>query len=180
MKRSNSSRPRSDRLASSGSLGEIAESPGKSWASSPGRRRNMQANRGRDTGPELALRRLLHAQGFRYRVSARPLRSVRRTADLVFRSARVAVFVDGCFWHRCPAHATDPKTNSDYWKPKLERNVERDRETDLLLKEAGWLSVRVWEHEDPQVASRRIAKIVKRRTSSTSAPKGTDTATQPE
>ena len=123
----------------------------------------MQANRSRDTEPELALRRLLHAQGFRYRVSRRPLKNVRRTADLVFGSAKVAVFVDGCFWHRCPDHATDPKTNSDYWGPKLARNVERDRETDQLLADAGWLSLRVWEHEDPIAAAKRVARVVRRR-----------------
>ncbi|MCX6414951.1 MAG: very short patch repair endonuclease [Actinobacteria bacterium] len=132
----------------------------ESWASSPARRRVMQANRSRDTAPELALRRLLHAQGFRYRVSARPLKAVRRTADMVFRSAQVAVFVDGCFWHRCPVHSTDPKTNADYWTPKLRRNVERDRETDQLLADAGWVSVRVWEHEDPQEAAGLVASIV--------------------
>lgn len=120
----------------------------------------MQANRSRDTSPELALRRLLHASGLRYRVSARPLAGVRRTADLVFRPARVAVFVDGCFWHGCPEHGTRPKTNSDYWAPKLERNVERDRETDELLADAGWMSVRVWEHEDAAEAAARIAGIV--------------------
>ena len=135
---------------------------GHPWASSPGRRHLMQANRSRDTGPELALRRILHANGFRYRVSARPLKSVRRTADLVFRVARVAVFVDGCFWHRCPDQATVPRTNTDYWLPKLERNVARDRETDELLAEAGWLSLRVWEHEDPYVAAKRVARIVRK------------------
>lgn len=123
----------------------------------------MTGNRGRDTRPELALRRLLHASGLRYRVSARPLKSVRRTADVVFGPARVAVFVDGCFWHRCPEHATYPKTNSDYWKPKLERNVERDREIDRLLAEAGWLSIRVWEHEDIETAARRIDSSVRGR-----------------
>jgi len=123
----------------------------------------MQANRSRDTEPELALRRLLHARGLRYRVAARPLKGVRRTADLVFRPSRVAVFVDGCFWHRCPDHATDPKVNSGYWEPKLARNVDRDRETDQLLERAGWLSVRVWEHEDAAVAADRVARIVEAR-----------------
>lgn len=123
----------------------------------------MQGNRSRDTAPEMALRRLIHAQGLRYRIAVRPLPEIRRTADLVFRPAKVAVFVDGCFWHRCPLHATDPKTNSDYWKPKLERNVERDRETDLLLGQAGWLSVRIWEHEDPTDAAGRITTIVRMR-----------------
>ena len=123
----------------------------------------MQAIRGRDTAPELALRRLLHARGLRYRVDSPPLPRVRRRADLVFGPARVAVFVDGCFWHRCPEHATEPRTNVDYWAPKLDRNVERDRETDALLTQAGWVSVRVWEHEDPAVAARRVARIVRRR-----------------
>ncbi|MHB1164744.1 MAG: very short patch repair endonuclease [Candidatus Nanopelagicales bacterium] len=134
-----------------------------SWASSPERRRIMQAIRGRDTAPELALRRLLHARGLRYRIDSPPLPGVRRRADLVFGPARVAVFVDGCFWHRCPEHATEPRTNVDYWAPKLDRNVERDRETDALLTQAGWVSVRVWEHEDPAVAARRVARIVRRR-----------------
>ncbi len=86
--------------------------------------------------------------GFRYRVSVRPLKPFRRTADLVFRPAKVAVFVDGCFWHSCPLHGTVPATNSEYWVPKLARNTERDRGTDQALADAGWLSIRFWEHED--------------------------------
>lgn len=81
----------------------------------------------------------------------------------------VAVFVDGCFWHRCPEHGTDPKTNSEYWKPKLERNVQRDRETDLFLQEAGWLSIRIWEHDDPAVEAKRVASIVRSRRESMTA-----------
>ncbi|MDO8309008.1 MAG: very short patch repair endonuclease [Actinomycetota bacterium] len=134
-----------------------------SWASTPGRRRIMQSIKSRDTEPEMALRRILHAMGLRYRVNRRPLPGVRRTADLVFSPAKVAVFMDGCFWHHCPDHAADPKTNSEYWKPKLERNVERDRETDSLLDSEGWLSVRVWEHEDPRAAAKRVARIVRQR-----------------
>lgn len=123
----------------------------------------MQSIKSRDTEPEMALRRILHAMGLRYRVNRRPLPGVRRTADLVFSPAKVAVFMDGCFWHHCPDHAADPKTNSEYWKPKLERNVERDRETDSLLDSEGWLSVRVWEHEDPRAAAKRVARIVRQR-----------------
>jgi DNA mismatch endonuclease (patch repair protein) len=123
----------------------------------------MQGNRSRDTAPELMLRRLLHAVGLRYRVAARPVREVRRTADLVFGPTKVAVFVDGCFWHQCPDHGTVPKSNIDYWGPKLARNVERDRETDELLSDAGWHVVRVWEHEDPGQAARRIERLVRRR-----------------
>lgn len=120
----------------------------------------MQANRSRDTRPEMALRRRLHSLGLRYQVASRPLKSIGRTADLVFRGPRVAVFVDGCFWHRCPAHGTSPRTNADYWNPKLDRNVERDRQIDAVLADEGWLSVRVWEHEDPDLAAARVAQIV--------------------
>ena len=134
-----------------------------SWASSEATRRSMLSNRSRDTLLELALRRLLHARGLRFRVAARPVPTVRRTADLVFGPAKVAVFVDGCFWHRCPVHGTSPKANSDYWLPKLERNVQRDREMDDLLLAAGWLSIRVWEHEDLESAAIHIAEIVRQR-----------------
>ena len=101
--------------------------------------------------------------GFRYRVAARPLKPVRRTAALVLRNALAAVFVDGSFWHRCPSHGISPRVNFDYWGPKLERNVERDRQTDALLADAGWLSVHVWEHEDPIAAASRVARIVRTR-----------------
>ena len=133
---------------------------GGSWASTPGRRRIMQANRSRDTTPELAIRRILHATGLRYRVAARPIPELRRSADLVFRPAKVAVFVDGCFWHGCPVHGSTPRTNADYWIPKLARNIERDRETDRILAEAGWLSLRVWEHEDPEEAAVRVSAVL--------------------
>lgn len=123
----------------------------------------MQANRSRDTGPEIALRRLLHAQGLRYRVHVRPLAGIRRTADIVFRPTRVAIFVDGCFWHCCPEHYQAPATNPDYWIGKLQANVDRDRQTDALLADAGWLALRIWEHEDPGIAARRVAKLVRRR-----------------
>jgi DNA mismatch endonuclease (patch repair protein) len=123
----------------------------------------MQANRGRDTAPELALRRAVHALGLRYRVDAAPLLGVRRRADLVFRRARVAAYLDGCFWHGCPDHFTIAKTNAPYWADKVEKNRRRDRDTDRRLAEAGWLAVRVWEHEDPLDAARRIARIVRGR-----------------
>ena len=118
-----------------------------SWASSPGVRRSMQSNKGRDTKPELEIRRAAHATGLRFRVNARPLPRVRRTADLVFTKARIAVFVDGCFWHGCPEHHSVAKTNAEYWADKVIQNRRRDEETDRLLDEAGWLSLRIWEHE---------------------------------
>lgn len=120
----------------------------------------MLANRRRDTSPELAVRRLIHAAGLRYRVDFAPLGG-RRRADIVFTRRRIAVFIDGCFWHGCPEHATYPKRNSDYWLPKLERNIERDRETDLLLSGAGWTVLRFWEHESPGSVANRIAAAIR-------------------
>ncbi|WP_268915922.1 very short patch repair endonuclease [Actinomadura logoneensis] len=132
-------------------------------ASNPGVRKSMQSNKGRDTRPELALRRAVHALGMRYRVSARPLPGVRRTADLLFTRAHVAVFLDGCFWHGCPEHHTKSATNADYWAEKVRRNRERDAETDRLLAEAGWKVIRVWEHEDPVQAAQHVAQVVRAR-----------------
>lgn len=122
----------------------------------------MRGNRGRDTRPELAVRRAVHAMGLRYRVSARPLPDLRRTADLVFTRARVAVFVDGCFWHGCPLHHTVASANGAYWAEKLRTNRERDADTDRRLIEAGWRPVRLWEHEPVEQAARRIADEVRR------------------
>lgn len=99
--------------------------PEGSWASSAANRRSMLGNRNRDTAPELALRRLVHAAGLRYRVAAKPLPGMRRTADLIFRPTRVAVFVDGCYWHGCPEHFVPPKTNPEYWREKIARNIQR-------------------------------------------------------
>ncbi|WP_373293685.1 very short patch repair endonuclease [Actinomadura livida] len=132
-------------------------------ASSPGVRKSMQANKGRDTKPELALRRAVHALGLRYRVSHRPVPAVRRTADLVFTRAKVAVFMDGCFWHGCPQHHTKSATNADYWAEKVRRNRERDAETDRLFLDAGWLVLRFWEHEEPNEAALQIAEQVRAR-----------------
>jgi len=86
---------------------------------------------------------------------------------MVFRNARVAVFIDGCFWHSCPTHGTKPKTNREYWLPKLRANKRRDKAFDDALKEAGWLVIRAWEHDDPQVVAGKVIKLVKRRVSST-------------
>ncbi|MFJ2030749.1 very short patch repair endonuclease [Streptosporangium sp. NPDC087985] len=132
----------------------------ETWASSDAVRASMRANKGRDTKPELALRRAAHALGLRYRVSYRPLKAVRRTADLVFTKAKVAVFMDGCFWHGCPQHHTVAATNASFWAEKVRRTKERDAETDRLLEEAGWSVVRVWEHEDPVEGAVRVAEAV--------------------
>lgn len=137
-----------------------------SWATSEGVRKSMVGNRSRDTNPELIIRSLVHRNGLRFRVSARPLPEVRRTADMVFRRAKVAVFIDGCFWHGCPDHGSKPKTNRDYWLPKLRANKRRDVEIDLALRKSGWLVIRVWEHEDPDKVCRRIVRSVNRRLTS--------------
>lgn len=117
----------------------------------------------RDTPAEVAIRKILHTKGLRYRVDARPEKALRRKADIVFGRAKVAVFVDGCFWHDCPEHGSAPKANAAWWREKLRRNVERDRDTDTRLREAGWTVVRVWEHESPKVAAERIAMTVAER-----------------
>ncbi|MFD5385266.1 very short patch repair endonuclease [Streptomyces sp. NPDC127074] len=135
--------------------------PEGSWASSAATRSTMRGNRGRDTAPELRIRSLLHREGLRYRVSARPLPGVRRTADIVFTRARVAVFVDGCFWHGCPDHCRPARTNSDFWRAKIDGNRARDAQTDRFLAEAGWRAIRIWEHEDPVRAAGRIAAAVR-------------------
>ncbi|WP_405882169.1 very short patch repair endonuclease [Streptomyces sp. NBC_01384] len=138
--------------------------PEGSWASSAARRRNMQAIRSRDTKPEWLIRRLVHAQGLRYRVSVRPIPDLRRTADLVFRPAKVAVFIDGCYWHGCPEHYVPPRTNSGYWSEKVLRNVKRDRDTDQRLSDAGWLVLRFWEHEQSEAcADKVVATVLARR-----------------
>ncbi|GHE08705.1 hypothetical protein GCM10011381_10220 [Klenkia taihuensis] len=120
----------------------------------------MQAQRARDTGPELAVRRLLHAVGLRYRVDRAPLKGMRRRADLVFGPARVAVYIDGCFWHSCPQHGTRPASNADWWDSKLEANRRRDADTNQRLTQAGWVVLRAWEHEDPQDVADRVRKVV--------------------
>ncbi|MGW4440010.1 very short patch repair endonuclease [Streptomyces sp. NPDC004596] len=153
--------------------------PEGSWASSAARRRNMQAIRSRDTTPERLVRRLVHAQGLRYRVAARPLSDLRRTADMVFRPAKVAVFIDGCYWHGCPEHYVSPKTNPGYWSDKVARNMARDRDTDERLRAAGWLVLRFWEHEAAEECSEMIRQaVISRRPDSPAS--SADAPTEPE
>jgi len=136
----------------------------RSWASTPAVRARMQRQQTRDTAPELAVRRLLHSAGMRYRVDVAPLSTLRRRADVVFGPARVALFVDGCFWHGCPDHGVRPThSNRNYWVEKVSRNRERDRDTDEVLTEAGWISIRVWEHEDPHEVAERVTMAVRSR-----------------
>jgi DNA mismatch endonuclease (patch repair protein) len=126
------------------------------------RRRNMQANRRRDTKPEVAVRRLLHARGLRYRCDF-PLvvEGSRVRPDIVFTRAHVAVFVDGCFWHACPDHGRQPRVNDGYWRPKLQRNKERDERNTSALRNAGWIVIRAWEHESAESIADRIEGAVR-------------------
>lgn len=133
----------------------------ESWASSPASRAVMQANRRRDTSPEMAVRRLAHARGLRYRVDAKPLPELNRRADLIFTRAKVAVFVDGCYWHGCPVHGTAAQSNAEYWNAKISRNRERDAETNERLSAAGWLVLRAWEHDDPEAVVARVIDAVR-------------------
>ena len=109
----------------------------------------------------MRVRRLLHARGLRYLVDAAPLPGVRRRADLIFRGQRVAVFIDGCFWHGCPEHGMTPRTNTDFWRGKLARNRERDVETDQILLDAGWVVLRFWEHDVAMWVADQVEDVVR-------------------
>ncbi|WP_348626888.1 very short patch repair endonuclease [Rhizobium leguminosarum] len=121
--------------------------------------------RQRGTTAELKLRKALHAKGLRYSLHVPLLSKPRRVADVSFPKTRVAVFVDGCFWHGCPIHGSWPKNNADFWREKIEANRARDADTDQRLANIGWTVVRVWEHENAQEAADRIADIVRSRRS---------------
>lgn len=135
--------------------------PARPRASSSDALRRMSRQGRRDTRPELALRRELWGRRLRYRVDRSPIPALRRRADVVFPRARVAVFVDGCFWHSCPDHATTPKANAQWWSAKLAANVQRDRDTDRRLAAEGWTVVRLWEHESAVNAADRVERAVR-------------------
>jgi len=123
-------------------------------------RKRFQRQRQRDTACEIALRRLLHEAGMRYRVGIAPVRGLRRRADIVFPGAKLAIFVDGCFWHGCTEHRTVPKNNRGWWQAKIDGNRARDRDTDERLAAEGWLAVRIWEHDSLDEAVARISSLV--------------------
>lgn len=137
--------------------------PTGSTASTTAVRAVMAANKGRDTKPELLLRSILYRRGLRYRVNAQPLPELRRTADLVFPRAHVAVFVDGCYWHGCPDHYRPAMKRSHFWRDKIQGNQARDADTNQRLQERGWTVVRVWEHEDPNVAADKVVAVLEQR-----------------
>ncbi len=132
-------------------------------ASSPEALARMKAVRHKDTKPELDLQRAVRRLRLRFEVDVSPVPTSRRRADLVFKRSRVAVLVHGCFWHSCPKHLTIPKTNREWWIAKLEGNRQRDADTEVQFRAAGWKVIRVWAHEDMLIAADKIARIVRGR-----------------
>jgi DNA mismatch endonuclease, patch repair protein len=122
--------------------------------------RRMQRVQRRDTRPERLVRTLLHAKGLRYFVDRAPVARSGRRADILFPRLRIAVYIDGCFWHTCPLHGTTPKSNTAWWIAKLATNRKRDRENDELLATEGWAVLRYWEHEDPITVADKIEAVV--------------------
>jgi DNA mismatch endonuclease, patch repair protein len=122
----------------------------------------MQGNARRETSPERGLRSALHRRGLRFRKNYSPVRGMRCRVDVVFTGARLAVFVDGCFWHSCPDHRTSPRTNADWWRVKLAANIERDRRNTAALIDAGWTVLRLWEHEPVEGMVDRVVGVLRR------------------
>ena len=122
----------------------------------------MQANRRADTKPEMQLRSALHRLGLRFRKDVFVRTPSRRASvDVLFPRQRIAVFVDGCFWHGCPDHMTWPQANADWWRAKITRNQERDRQVSADLRAVGWIVIRVWEHEQPDEAAQMIWRAIR-------------------
>ena len=137
-------------------------SPSTPAASSEAALARMRSARQRDTAPEVALRARLHRMGLRYFVDRAPLPGARRRADVVFPRAKVAVYLDGCFWHGCPDHGTQPKANAAWWAAKIDANRHRDADTDQSLARAGWTVLRFWEHDDADLAAQAVRLAVAR------------------
>ncbi|MCX3063628.1 very short patch repair endonuclease [Streptomyces beihaiensis] len=131
--------------------------------SSAGVSARMSRQASKDTAAELAVRRLLHAAGLRYRVEYPVPGMARRRIDVAFTGVKVAVLIDGCFWHGCPEHATHPKANAEWWRKKLDRNMARDQETTEHLVAQGWTVLRFWEHEAPDEVAAVVLAAVKHR-----------------
>jgi DNA mismatch endonuclease (patch repair protein) len=121
----------------------------------------MRGNRRADTRPEIAIRSAIHARGLRFRKDhAIKAGEITVKADIVFTRRRVAVFIDGCFWHGCPQHGHTPRVNTHYWGPKLERNRQRDHRVTAALTADGWAVLRIWEHERTERAADLIVAAV--------------------
>jgi len=123
----------------------------------------MKAAKPSNTTPEENLRHELRKLELSFRNNKKLIPNVNRTVDIVFTKVKVAVLVDGCFWHGCPKHGTWPKENAEFWKKKIETNIERDKNTNILLRKNGWKVIRIWEHEGPQKAAQKIFKIIQSR-----------------
>ncbi|MFG2997056.1 very short patch repair endonuclease [Streptomyces sp. NPDC048340] len=145
--------------------------PDAATPSSPGVSARMSRQASRDTNPEMSVRRLLHASGLRYRVNFPVPGMRRRTIDIAFTRAKIAIFLDGCFWHGCPEHATQPKANAQWWRSKLDTNMARDRETTAHLEAAGWMVLRFWEHESPASAADSIRSAAAQQTNASDSTK---------
>ena len=136
---------------------DMGETLGRPIPSSPAASRRMAATRGTNNRADRLIRSALHRRGLRFRIQRRLIPDSTRTVDIVFPRAHLAVFVDGCFWHDCPAHGSQPKSNVEWWREKLRQNVERDQDTNQRLRDLGWRIIRIWEHEDPAEAADLIA-----------------------
>ncbi|MET8698975.1 very short patch repair endonuclease [Kitasatospora sp. NPDC004723] len=139
--------------------------------SSPKVSARMSRQASRDTAAELAVRKVLHAWGYRYRTHFPVPGMRRRKIDIAFTRARLAVLIDGCFWHGCPEHATSPKANADWWRQKLDRNIARDLDTNAQLISEGWTVMRFWEHEPPDTVARKVATAVEEKKAARTAPR---------
>lgn len=128
--------------------------------STPDASRRMRRVRQKDTIDETVLRRELFASGLRYRIQFPVLKSPRRVADVAFPGRKIAVFVDGCFWHGCPEHGTWPKQNAEFWRQKIEANRRRDADTVDRLRSLGWTVLRFWSHESPVNAAKTVLRVV--------------------
>lgn len=120
----------------------------------------MSQLRRRDTRPEMEVRKRLHALGLRYRVCLRVPGRARRTIDVAFTRWKIAVFMDGCFWHGCPVHGVLPKSNTEWWVAKIQKNIDRDLDTTRLLEREGWTVLRFWEHEAPDAVVEAVRSAV--------------------
>lgn len=132
----------------------------KPVASSNAALNRMRAAKPRDTAPEIALRQVLLEMGLTFSLDVCPIEGLRRRVDILFVEERVAVMIDGCYWHGCPQHGTWPKQNAEFWKAKIEANKRRDSDTNQRLEDAGWRVIRIWEHEDPHDAAERIRDVL--------------------
>ena len=134
---------------------------GRPRAPSESVRSRMSRQRRKNTAPEVEVRRELHARGVRFRTDVKLERDLRTRADIAWRRLKLAIFIDGCFWHGCPEHATRPAANAEWWAVKLDGNIARDRRTDAILADRGWTVLRFWEHQAPADVADAIVAVLR-------------------